>query len=434
MTENLSRLQNYLVLRKLHRGTHGKVKLIKSESNETLYAAHIFKASQFQMFFNSEVQNLRNLNSNSCVCLVEFSPNGVYIRKTGEEYQCMYFIVEFLHMGNVFDLASGQFPMSDGSIRFLAKKILVALQALHESDFCHRTISAMNILFDDDLNAKFSGLTYGEQISATRHNIITSKKYIALEVINNRQPYNGEFVDMFSFGVVLFYMKLLKQPFFSINEADIHYHLFLKDKKKYWKNFSKLTTLDDSFCDLIGRLLDSVPENRGTVNDILQHEWFTKETNDLATVKEEIQKRRQDMLDRNKPERLRVRANNLSTRSCRSDLGDSSSGSFDPIKLKQVYNIFLNRSNIIYSYISPKDLLLKVSQYCLGNNMEIGQITDFLHFRGSCSIYQDPLVFKCIVYEIDEFTALETELIHGDYFDFHELLREIKSTIYPIRN
>jgi serine/threonine protein kinase len=422
------------VLRKLHRGTHSKVKLVKNESNETLYAAHIFKANQFQMFFNSEVQNLRHLNSNYCVRLIESSPNGVYIRKTGEEYQCMYFVVEFLPMGNVFDLASGPFPMSDRSIRFLAKRILTALQTLHESDFCHRTLSALNVLFDDDLNVKFSGLAYGEQISATRYNVITSKKYIALEVINNRQPYNGEFVDMFSFGVILFYMKLLKQPFFSINEADIHYNLFLRDKTKYWKNFSKLTTLDDSFCDLIGRLLGNVPENRGSVDIILQHEWLAKETNDLASVKEEIQKRRQDILERHKPERLRGKQNNLSSRLCRSDLGDSSSGSFDPIKLKPVYNIFLNRSNIIYSYLSPKDLLLKVSQYCLGNNMEIGQITDFLHFRGSCSIYQDLLVFKCIVYEIDEYTALETELMQGDYFDFHELLREIKSNIYSIRN
>jgi serine/threonine protein kinase len=409
------------------------VKLIKNESADQLYAAHIFKVPEFSLFFNAEVQNFQSIASNCCVSLVESSPDGIYLKKNSMQYRCMYFVVEFLSFGNVVDLACGPHPLSDLTLRFLFKGMLTSLQELHDSNLCHRTIGPLNILFDDDLIPKFSGLAYAEQISSTTRSMITSKKFLAPEVLSKQESYNGEHSDLFSLGVVMFYMKILKQPFFSASMVDLHYRLFSKDKCKYWKGFSKTSKIDPGFCVFIEKLLDFEPTNRGSVTEALSHPWLAGETGSRESVKEEIEMRRQEMLKRGYLVKVSSRLVDISPAGFRSSYDDIKSDSLEFIKVKPVFNIFLNKSNIIYTTIPPKELMMKVSQYLIQirNGTKIKMSTEFVQLRASISIYKEVLKMKCLVYEIDESSALEVQLIKGNDFDFYDLVYQLKNNIYP---
>ena len=95
--------------------------------------------------------------------------------------------------------------------------------------------------------------------------------YAAPEIIQNL-PYNKE-IDVWSLGVILFYMFTGYYPFMGKEEAEIEDKIInepveLKFKDGEWEKIS------DKVQDLISKCLEKYPEDRITIDDFINHPWF----------------------------------------------------------------------------------------------------------------------------------------------------------------
>lgn len=427
MTDLRSTLENYVVLKLLSIGTHSKIKLVKCRSQDKFYVAHIFKIPEFFQFFDKEVQILQTVTLENTIRLIDSNPSGNYVKKTGGEYFCKYFIVDFIESGNLCDLTDGLAPLSDQSVKYLFRSILQVVQELHMSDYCHRTISAKNILFTESLQPKLSGLTYCERISDSLHTQIYSKKYLALE-ITKTDAYNGALSDIFSLGVVLFYLKTLRLPFFSVCPTDLHMRNFIKDKGSFWKNFDRKNLLSEEVKDLIEKMIEPNIEKRICLDDVLRHSWLTSDVANAEEVKMEIETRREELINKGKIKRQELRI----IEGYREY--EIESGSIDIIKAKDAHCLKFFRSNIVYSTLKLKELLGFVSLHGLKCNFSLVQSQEFLQVKAVADVYQDTLKYKAFVYEADEFNALELKFEEGNYFDFCEVMREVRKMVYSASN
>lgn len=428
MTDTYSLLGDYQVLKLLSNGTHSKIKLVKCRNNDLYYVAHIFKVPEFYQFFDKEVQILQSLNLETAIRPVEVSQSGTYIKKNAGEYFCKYFIVEFMEFGNLCDITDGLTPLSDDSVKYLFKSILSAVQDLHISDYCHRTISAKNVLFSKDLQIKLSGLTYTERISESSHSEVVSKKYLAPEVAKMK-TYDGVLSDIFSLGVILFYLKTSHLPFFSISPSDVHMRLFLRDKKLFWKNFDRKELLSDQVKNLIEKMIEPEIENRACFNDVINHSWLSGNTSTIEELKIEIEARRQEEINKaTNAKRQDIRISNEYRD------GFAESWSMDLRKLKLVNCFHMFRSNIIHSSMNPKELLSVVSSHGLRKGFNLEQSNEYFQIKAVANTYLDALKYKGYVYETNGVYALELEFVEGNFFDFCEVTREIKSLVCSVSN
>ena len=97
------------------------------------------------------------------------------------------------------------------------KQICRGLDAIHnEAGYAHLDLKPDKIFIGNDLQLKISGLNYAHKINGDITNVKGTVGYQAPEVIavdSFRQPYQGVLADIFSLGVLFFYMRTGKLPF-----------------------------------------------------------------------------------------------------------------------------------------------------------------------------------------------------------------------------
>ena len=87
-----------------------------------------------------------------------------------------------------------------------------------------------------------------------------------------REPYNKQ-IDIWSLGIILFYMLVGHFPFQGNNEEIIAKKIVyqpLKFDEKEWENKSK------KVINLIEKSLEKKPNKRINIDDFLKHPWIKK--------------------------------------------------------------------------------------------------------------------------------------------------------------
>ena len=164
--------------------------------------------------------------------------------------------------------------------KFIFKKILEGIRAMHNANICHRDLKAENILLDENYNPKISGF-YLSCINANNlQDIHGITSYTAPELLLN-QPYNGIQSDIFSLGQLLFVLVTGQLGFKHANQNDNFYRLIINPQNhaQYWANLNDLN-LSQSFKNLFVRMVAQNPNQRPTIDQILNDEWM-QEINNL---------------------------------------------------------------------------------------------------------------------------------------------------------
>ncbi len=164
--------------------------------------------------------------------------------------------------------------------KFIFKKILEGIRAMHNANICHRDLMAENILLDGNYNPKISGF-YLSCINANNlQDIHGITSYTAPELLLN-QPYNGIQSDIFSLGQLLFVLVTGRLGFNNANQNDNFYRLIMNPQNhaQYWEFFNNLN-LSQSFKNLFVSMVAPNPGQRPTIDQILNDEWM-QEINNL---------------------------------------------------------------------------------------------------------------------------------------------------------
>lgn len=456
MTEELSLLDHYLVLRSLGKGATAKVKAIEDPVTHQIFAAKIMKhlsqslTLKFRSMMQNEIQSLERIKHPNIVNMIKASEEGVYIKKKGKGvYNCMYIVMEFCPNGELFDLLYSTGKLSERIARFYFKQILNGLAACHSLEIAHRDLKPENILFDKDFNLKiadfgFSTFLMGRDNSGVLHTPLGTIGYMAPEIIS-KAPYIGESVDLFAVGVILFVMISHSPPFTKADSNDAHYRLFTTASDRFWAMHSRGKVPDFysfEFKSLITSMLALDPSRRLNMQGIKEHPWVNGPTASPEKVKEEISGRRAMILQA--AEEAKSRRNSKTGvvhqggRYYRGDVSESDNLTLSfnvqdedtPVKLLSAGDASHNKYLQILTGLVPKEIMTILSNELGYREANCKTTLGSYNLKVSLVTETDCLRFKITLYRtLNDLYILDFSLIEGSHFEMMNFIKEITQKI-----
>ena len=179
---------------------------------------------------NSDRINI--LKEQQCLTLLEKSKFIVKMIETFENKEYFYIVMNFGVNGNLASLLEIRERFDRECCRFYSAQILLGLEYMHKFGIIHRDLKPENIILDEKMNAqiidfgssiiidKDPGIIYAGEKSVfdSRYDnrLVGSVHYVSPEMLNNRIANRSS--DLWSFGVLVFYMISGSHPFMASNE------------------------------------------------------------------------------------------------------------------------------------------------------------------------------------------------------------------------
>ncbi|MCI1857664.1 MAG: Stk1 family PASTA domain-containing Ser/Thr kinase [Sporolactobacillus sp.] len=142
-------------------------------------------------------------------------PNIVAIYDIGEEEDCYYIVMEYVHGMNLKTYIRDQSPISIPDAVLIMRQIVRAIAHAHAHGIVHRDIKPLNILIDDSGHVKVTDFGIAMAVSGATitftHSILGSAHYLSPE-----QARGGKATvksDIYSLGIVLFELLTGQLPF-----------------------------------------------------------------------------------------------------------------------------------------------------------------------------------------------------------------------------
>ncbi|CAN0846806.1 CBL-interacting serine/threonine-protein kinase 14 [Linum grandiflorum] len=188
-------------------------------------------------------------------------------------------IMRRLHHPNVVHLFEAKGRFTESLSRKYFQQLITSIAYCHARGVFHRDLKPENLLLDENWNLKVSdfGLSaVHEQIQSDGllHTLCGTPAYVAPEILA-KKGYDGAKVDIWSCGVILFVLVSGYLPFNDTN-------LMAMYKKIYKGEFRCPKWTSPDLRRFLFRLLDSNPDTRITVDEILRDPWFKMDYKDTT--------------------------------------------------------------------------------------------------------------------------------------------------------
>jgi serine/threonine-protein kinase Chk2 len=144
-------------------------------------------------------------------------PFIIKMREVFETDDSVFLILEYMKGGELTGRILSPTPFPESEVKFIFYQIMLGVRYLHANGVTHRDLKPENVLLHSDglyPLAKISDFGLSkimENISAMETTCGTIA-YVAPEVLNHLKRYNKQ-VDVWSLGVILFYMLSKTLPF-----------------------------------------------------------------------------------------------------------------------------------------------------------------------------------------------------------------------------
>eukprot|EP00177_Eucheuma_denticulatum_P002210 GFKZ01003952.1.p1 GENE.GFKZ01003952.1~~GFKZ01003952.1.p1 ORF type:complete len:1483 (-),score=240.72 GFKZ01003952.1:648-5096(-) len=264
-----SRVGKYLLFETLGEGAFGKVKLGVHEESGEQVAVKIMdksdiKAQEMTMNVRREIAIMKALKHR----------NIVNLRQVLTSQSKLYIVMDLVTGGELFTKILNEGKLEEKIARRYFQQLVDGIEYCHRRGVCHRDLKPENLLIDEttgELKITDFGLSAMKGASTTEellHTQCGSPNYCAPEIIaRHKQGYNGNKVDAWSCGIILFALLAGFLPFYDEN-TKVLYRMIQRDDVKFPKKFP----LDAR--DLVLRLLHKEPEKRFTLAEVKKHRWF----------------------------------------------------------------------------------------------------------------------------------------------------------------
>lgn len=279
----------YILENEIGDGISSKVYKAKDNTTGEIYAIKVFEKNASPIYEISINKKIKAFQSPFFTKYIRSSKGLLISGKTEEMKHYIVFELAKCELLNII-LCKSSFP--EGISEYLFYKIALIIQALHKNGICHRDIKTENmLLIGDNFEIKLcdfgvSSPIFDENGKILQNGRVGTEKYMAPEVNKNIKNYDGEKADIFSLGVILFLLKNYSMPFVS---SEIHrkakdnrvLYSYICDKKYdlYLKK-RKLEGLEPEFQDLFFKMVAYDPNERPTIEQILNSDYLKKISKD----------------------------------------------------------------------------------------------------------------------------------------------------------
>jgi len=304
--EGRSMLNQYTFVRKLGEGAFGKVKLVFKGDEGKKYAVKIMKKEalkrkreilrdergrvKYKTAFENvlkEVAIMKKVNHPNLIKLNEVIDSDDSVK--------MYMVMEYAEKGQIiewdedaqvfYNLSQKEY-LNENQLRKIFAEVIQGLYYLHKNGIIHRDIKPQNILQTLDGTIKIAdfgvadiveGEDFIKKSEGTYH-------FMAPEsVTTNQNPkgYSGKVADIWAMGVTFYAFAFYKVPFYGSDALELFENIENQELE-----FPEDVVVSDDLKNLLRSLLQKDPNNRPTLDEIMNHAWFHKDklTMDLAST------------------------------------------------------------------------------------------------------------------------------------------------------
>ncbi|KAL4297648.1 hypothetical protein GQ457_12G023820 [Hibiscus cannabinus] len=214
MEKSRRKVGKYEVGRTVGQGTFAKVKFAQNTITRESVALKVL--SKATILKHRMVDQIKREIS---IMKIVRHPNIVRLHEVLASRTKIYIILEFISGGELFDkiVRCGRLPENECRLYF--QQLVDAVAHCHSKGVYHRDLKPENLLLDSRGNLKVSdfGLSaLPQQGVGLLHTTCGTPNYVAPEVLSNH-GYDGAAADVWSCGVVLFFMMAGHLPFYEID-------------------------------------------------------------------------------------------------------------------------------------------------------------------------------------------------------------------------
>jgi serine/threonine protein kinase len=257
----------------LGQGGFGKVylgydKALRKDVAVKIIDKDVVIQNSLQSYVEREIEMMRRIKH----------PHVVKLLNVVETKAAYHLVLELAPGGELFDkiLESGRF--NESVARSYFQQLISAVDYCHRHQIVHRDLKAENLLLGANGELKvcdfgLSRYTTSNQMSKDQkvlfRSLAGSIDYQAPEVIQEG-GYEGSSCDMWSCGVILFFMLCGYLPFADASD-ELTRARILKCQYNKTSHF-----LPEGARELLTHLLDSNPNTRYNTTKVIEHDWFQK--------------------------------------------------------------------------------------------------------------------------------------------------------------
>ncbi|XP_048193488.1 sperm motility kinase 2B-like [Perognathus longimembris pacificus] len=266
-------MAHYQVLRTIREEGFAPIKLARHLPTDTLVAVKILHQRD-RDFFAVEVDILKSVDHQNIVKLYE-------VIETKER---LYLVMEYLDIGDLVDHLQKVDRMEEEAARPLFWQILRGVKYCHDNGIAHRDLKAENILLDSRGTAKLCDFGLSTRFSPGEelYRECGTLAYLAPEMLKH-QRYQGPKVDVWSLGVLLYYMVMGDVPYKGRSWVVLKAQV-LAGKFKIRKCFSP------ELRGLLAYMMTANPNQRPSVWQVMRHPWFRHHEATLPSASQTVQK------------------------------------------------------------------------------------------------------------------------------------------------
>ena len=178
-----------------------------------------------------------------------------------------YLIFEFCENRDLSHLIDKRKKLKEIEVQYYITQLIQALIHLHDRNIVHRDLKLGNIFLTGKMELKLGDFGLAKKLSFRDEKIserVGTPAYMAPEILEN-MGYSLE-VDIWSLGVIMYYLIIGKLPFNKPNQEDI---------KRVSYTFPKKAIISRAAKSLIEQILVKDPKKRPSLKQILRHDFFT---------------------------------------------------------------------------------------------------------------------------------------------------------------
>lgn len=145
------------------------------------------------------------------------------------------------------------------------KQLCLGILYLHSHGICHRDLKLENIVFDEKCKLlKIIDFATADSTDTPSIGLVGSEKYAAPETFSSIK-YDGKALDIWSLGIILYYLKHRRFPWKQAHRNDPDYEAY--------SSSSNLLEFDVE-SNITSQILEKSVENRVTISQLCEDTWF----------------------------------------------------------------------------------------------------------------------------------------------------------------
>uniref|UniRef100_A0A3Q1HPS5 Serine/threonine-protein kinase PLK n=1 Tax=Acanthochromis polyacanthus TaxID=80966 RepID=A0A3Q1HPS5_9TELE len=187
-----------------------------------------------------------------------------------EDQDNIYIFLELCSRKSLAHIWKARHTLTEPEVRYYLKQIISGLKYLHSRGILHRDLKLGNFFVNENMELRLGDFGLAaklETVEQRKKTICGTPNYLAPEVLN-RQGHGTE-SDVWSLGCVMYTLMCGNPPFETLD---------LKETYKCIKEvrYNLPSTLSPAAQKLISGILQKNPSDRLSLDQILNHEFFTK--------------------------------------------------------------------------------------------------------------------------------------------------------------